>query len=176
MDANPITSKAWLFECVTNNQGSIYSKTDLLLLDEIGEIILPESDRSPGARAVGISEFINSYVTTCYSSSEQKIFISGLNQVNEHSINTYGRNFLKLPLKERTDLISEYDVQARKNMDQLPIHFFSLIKQLTILGYFSSEPGVTKAMRYDPYPGGYDGCVDYQEGDRAWYGPLSSIG
>ena len=51
----------------------------------------------------------------------------------------------------------------------------TMFKQLTIWGYFTSEIGQTKALRYNPIPGGFNGIVDYKPGDRAWVGPLCSI-
>jgi len=42
------------------------------------------------------------------------------------------------------------------------------LKQLTIWGYFTSEVGATKALRYNPIPGRYDACIDYKPGDKAW--------
>jgi hypothetical protein len=41
-----------------------------------------------------------------------------------------------------------------------------MMKQLTLLGFFTSEPGATKAVRYIPVPGRYDGCVPYKKGDK----------
>ncbi len=49
-----------------------------------------------------------------------------------------------------------------------PNHYFSLIKQLTLWGYFTSEVGSTKALNYLPLPGKYEGCIPYQKGDKLW--------
>lgn len=46
--------------------------------------------------------------------------------------------------------------------------FFAIIRDLTILGYFTSETGATKAMEYVYVPGRYDGCTDLKPGQRAW--------
>ena len=43
-----------------------------------------------------------------------------------------------------------------------------MMKQLTLLGFFTSEVGATKALRYLPVPGHYDGNFPYKKGDRAW--------
>ena len=51
---------------------------------------------------------------------------------------------------------------------ELPNHYFRMIKELTLLGYFTSEIGATKALRYVAVPGRYDGSVPYKKGDRAW--------
>lgn len=47
-------------------------------------------------------------------------------------------------------------------------HYFSMMKELTLLGFFTSEPGATKALRYSAVPGKYDGCMPYQKGDKGW--------
>jgi hypothetical protein len=62
----------------------------------------------------------------------------------------------KLAWKEQKDFVGD------------PPHYYTLIKQLTIWGYFSSKPGVTQALRHVPVPGKYDGNYDYKKGDRAF--------
>ena len=47
-------------------------------------------------------------------------------------------------------------------------HYFSMMKELTLLGFFTSEPGATKALRYVAIPGKYDPCIPYAQGDKAW--------
>ncbi len=159
-------------------QTGFLSKKDIRLLDEIGETILPESDRSPGAKAARIGAFMNTIVTDCYTEADQQVFKSGLETIQQAARAKYGRFFLKLSPTERFELLSEFDQKAAAAAAGEPAqtHFFAMLKQLTIWGYFSSAPGVTQALRYDPVPGGYDGCVAYREGDRAWHGWLSSIG
>ena len=55
-------------------------------------------------------------------------------------------------------------------------HYFAMMKELTLLGYFSSETGCTKALRYAETPGAYDGDVPYHKGDRAWFDPTRRVG
>ena len=49
-----------------------------------------------------------------------------------------------------------------------PRHWFRMMKELTLLGYFTSEFGYTKAMRYVESPGRYDPCVPYTKGEVSW--------
>lgn len=49
-----------------------------------------------------------------------------------------------------------------------PNYYFILMKQLTLLGYFTSEIGCTQARRYVETPGKFEGCVPYAKGDKAW--------
>jgi hypothetical protein len=49
-----------------------------------------------------------------------------------------------------------------------PAHYFRMMKELALLGYFTSEPGATQALRYVERPGRYDPCVPYTAGEKAW--------
>ena len=49
-----------------------------------------------------------------------------------------------------------------------PVHFFRMMKQVALFGYFTSEVGATQAMRYVETPGRYDPCAPYKPGDKAW--------
>jgi limonene-1,2-epoxide hydrolase len=49
-----------------------------------------------------------------------------------------------------------------------PAHYFRMMKELALLGYFTSEIGCTKALRYVESPGRFDPCVPYQPGEKAW--------
>lgn len=48
-----------------------------------------------------------------------------------------------------------------------PPHFFRMMKELTLLGYFTSEIGCTKALRYVETPGRFDPCTAYTPGEPA---------
>jgi hypothetical protein len=49
-----------------------------------------------------------------------------------------------------------------------PAHYFRMMKELALLGYFTSEIGYTQAMRYVESPGRFDPCAPYTPGEPAW--------
>jgi hypothetical protein len=49
-----------------------------------------------------------------------------------------------------------------------PPHYFRMMKELALLGFFTSEIGYTKAMRYVESPGRFDPCMPYTPGEPAW--------
>lgn len=49
-----------------------------------------------------------------------------------------------------------------------PNHYFRMMKELTLLGYFTSEIGYKQAMRYTETPGRFDPCVPYVAGELSW--------
>ena len=160
-----IGSEIFLSGCSTAKESKfLLSDQDVMLLDEIGETILPESDKSPGAKAAHIGEFMRTMVTDCYDDKEQEIFISGLRKIEQEAEKNFDNSFIQLSNENRVKLLTPYDKDAQENEN----HFFAMMKQLTIWGYFTSEPGATNALRYNPIPGRFEGCIPYQSGDKAW--------
>lgn len=49
-----------------------------------------------------------------------------------------------------------------------PPHYFRMMKELALLGYFTSEIGYTEVLRYEETPGRFEPCVPYTEGEAAW--------
>lgn len=146
----------------------LFSEADVFFLDEVGETILPETDRSPGAKAAKIGAFMVTIVSDCYDQKEQTIFEEGMNTIGKMSHTTYAKSFLELDPDQRQNLLVRLDNQAKTIPEEKPPHYFAMMKQLTIWGYFTSEPGATKALRYLPLPGSFKGCVPYKKGDKAW--------
>jgi hypothetical protein len=80
----------------------------------------------------------------------------------------YNHPFRELVPSEKKDLLSGLDRDAPDIEGEEIPHYFSMMKQLTIWGYFTSEPGATRALRYNPVPGRYLACIPYKVGDKAW--------
>lgn len=144
-------------------------------LDEVGEIIIPTSASSPGAKAAKIGEFMKTIVTECYEAKNQKIFFEGIGKLGEAAkAKSGGKTFLELEPEAQKALLTEIDAEAKayakENVanPEAPKHYFALMKQLTLWGYFSSEVGATQALRYVEAPGPYKGCIPYTKGEKAW--------
>lgn len=160
-----IGSELFLAGCSrSNNSIGLFSAEDVNLMNEIAEIILPETNQSPGAKASNIGEFMRAMVSDCYDEKERKDFLDGLRAIQRMAEKDYDDSFINLSKADKQKLLIPLDKQAQKN-DK---HFFAMMKQLTIWGYFTSEPGATQALRYNPVPGRFEGCIPYQPGDKAW--------
>ncbi len=140
-------------------------------LDEIADTILP-STSSPGAKAAQVGTFMTVMVNDTYTEADQKIFIEGMTRLDEASEKMNKASFMKSTAEQRTALLTEIDKEAKRYQNskkkEEPNHYFTMMKQLTLLGYFTSEIGATKALRYIAVPGKFEGCVDYKIGDKAW--------
>jgi hypothetical protein len=49
-----------------------------------------------------------------------------------------------------------------------PAHYFRMMKELALLGFFTSKIGCTEALRYVEAPGRFDPCIPYKPGEPAW--------
>ena len=141
------------------------------LLNEVGETILPATT-TPGAKAANVGGFMEVMVRDCYKPEDQKVFLTGLTQLDQDCQKMQGKAFLACDAAQRKAFLTELDKQQKaftqNERKDDPARYFRMMKELTLLGYFTSEPGATKALRYLPVPGRYDGDVPYKKGDRAW--------
>ena len=149
-----------------------FNSADILLLDEIGDTIIPPTD-TPGAKATGIGGFIAMMVTECYDDAHHVAFMAGLVKIRRISQQRFGQEFTAATPKERTILLNELDAEQRQHNAVKaagePAHYFRMMKQLTMLGYFTSEIGATRTLRFVEVPGKYDGNMPYKKGDRNWF-------
>ena len=156
----------------TSPAASGASAAELALLDELGDTIIPATD-VPGAKAVQIGAFIAMMVRDCYGPEDQATFHIGVGELAKEFRTSHGHAFVGAPAAERTAFLNELDrdYQAHKAAKQgrLSPHYFGMLKELTIIGYFSSEIGCTQAIRFTEVPGSYDGNVPYKKGDRVWF-------
>jgi len=155
----------------TKDVASLFEKTQTDFLGEIADTILPAT-KTPGAKEAGVGEFIPIMVRDCYTEEDQKVFVEGLTKLEEAANKKYKKNFQQLGAEDRTAFLIELDkeqIEYQKNKkEDEPNHYFRMMKELTMLGYFTSELGATKALRYNPIPGRYDGNIPYKKGDKAW--------
>lgn len=140
-------------------------------LDEVGDTILPAT-KTPGAKAARVGSFMAVMVRDCYKPADQEIFTKGLEQLEEASQKMSGKGFLASTPTQRTALLTALDAEqknyAKTKTPEQPNHYFRMVKELTLLGFFTSEVGATQALRYLPVPGKYVGDYPYKKGDRAW--------
>ena len=152
--------------------GLDFQPEDIAYLDEVADTILPTTASSPGAKAAAVGTFITVMVKDCYDENDQKIFLDGMNKLQDASKKKFDKNFMEATPQQRHDLLVELDKEQKEHSKNKkkedPSHYFRLMKELTLLGYFTSEIGATKALRYVESPGRYEGCVDYKKGDKAW--------
>ena len=162
----------------------MFSAVDVALLDEIADTILPETS-SPGAKAAKTGAFMALMVTDAYTERAREVFRAGMTQINDACTAANGVAFMAASPAQRLALLETIDREQKTIMDARtpaptnrapvpetpesePAHYFRMMKELAMLGYFTSEIGCTRALRYIKSPGRFDPCAPLAPGDRAW--------
>jgi len=148
----------------------LFDKKQVRLLNEIADTIIPTTD-TPGAKAAKVGQFMAVIVSDCYEPEEQKRFMEGLVTLQATCEKNHGKTFLKCTPEQRTALLNTLDKEQQEyqksKKSSEPNHYFRVIKDLALWGYFSSEIGATQALRHVEIPGRYE-TIGYKKGDRAW--------
>ena len=126
------------------------------LIATIAEMILPETD-SPGAGAVGVPGFIGQMVSDWIKEEERQQFLVGLEQIDQMSRDAGGASFIALPPAQQSQVLSRLD--RSKGAEGSAEGSYATLKSLTVYGYFTSEPIVTRVLRTPMIPGHYDGAA-----------------
>lgn len=148
-----------------------FTPPEVAFLDEVADTILPET-KTPGAKAANTGAFMALMVTDCYKDTDQTIFRDGMKQLDDASRKASGKSFMEASPQERLTLLESLDREQKKYMDDrkdgAPSHYFRMMKELAMLGYFTSEIGYTQAQRYAESPGRFDPCLPYNKGETSW--------
>lgn len=205
-----------------------FSTQDVAFLDEIADTILPDTARSPGAKAAQVGAFMALMVKDTYDARDQRVFRDGMRALDEASRAANQVGFVQATPAQRLALLERLDREQKAHTDareaarskpvaaagatpeqkaadtsaaqqvaeekaaarlpdqrqeaaatqdvasgatitaDTPAHYFRMMKELALLGYFTSEIGYTKAMRYVESPGRFEPCVPYTAGEPAW--------
>lgn len=155
----------------TPQVADLFKPDKISWLNELAETILPATS-TPGAKAADVGSFIPVMVRDCYTPEDQQIFLQGMDTIEKQSKERFGNAFMELSAEQKTQLLTDLDKEQKAYQEtkekDAPNHYFRFMKELTLLGFFTSEVGATKALRYVAVPGKYDGCMPYKKGDRAW--------
>jgi hypothetical protein len=187
-----VGADAFLTGCKTKTGKPVaWQENEVAYLNEIGETILPQTS-TPGAKAANVGQFMTVYVNDCYEEIDQRAFREGLNKLDDASRKKFDKNFMEITPAQRTELLKEVDTESKTFQKQVnefndketarekeetakgnlkykkqrkASHYFTMMKGLTLLGFFTSEAG-SKAVRYVPTPGRYDACIPYTRGEK----------
>jgi hypothetical protein len=142
------------------------SEDQASVISTVSEIIIPKTD-TPGAKDVGVPSFIDQILAEVYSKEDQEAFTNGLTAFNEQAKKEHGDVFAELDEEDQAAFVKKVHdeaVNAPDSEDPAAKRPFILqMKELTMLGFFTSEEGATQVLQYDAVPGAYKGCVPLSE-------------
>ena len=172
-----------LDQAMANGVGA-FTSADIALLDEIAETILPATS-TPGAKAAKTGAFMALMVSDAYTDSHQQVFRQGMRHLDDACRAAHSTGFLQATPAQRLRLLEALDREQKTATEErtppartrapaaaaaedVPPHYFRMMKELALLGYFTSEIGYTQAMRYREAPGRFDPDVPHAPGDKSW--------
>jgi len=115
-------------------------------LEALVEAIIPADDRSPGAREARVADYIDLLLSE--SDDELKTqWLEGLEAIDAEATARFGSPFARLGPAD-TDALMAF-ISAHETEVVTPLEtFFAMTKQATIHGYYTSEIGIHKELRY----------------------------
>jgi hypothetical protein len=179
-----------LYSCETKTSTQDTKVTALVsdkhraMMEEIAELIIPATD-TPGAKEAKVPEYMMIMLSDCYPEADQQRFFKGLDDLDARAKKVHGNEFLDCKPEQQVTLLLEEEKLAKAERDKLTkaraqaataaerekaidTPFFGMIKEMTLIGYFTSEPGATKALAYVHVPGRWSACEPVQAGQKAW--------
>ena len=169
--------KKWKPKFLSNHQNE--------LITTISELIIPETD-TPGAKTAGVNEFIDKMLSEWFNPEEKEHFRKGLAEVNSAAIDKFSLEFTKLSINQQVEVLRDFEDRSlvKSNdeeigTDQTGVYsveenitilkpFFTQMKELTLVGYYTSEIGITQELKYFVATDNYEGCIEFDSVGGVW--------
>lgn len=140
------------------------NKPEFALLDEVCDIILPQTD-TPGARDAGVPGAFDALLRKWADAVHQQQFRALLETFDAAAVATAGEPLLQLEPAQRIQVITAYDAE------QFGKEPYTKFKTLVLRLYYVSEIGATQELRYEHVPGAWEPDIKLGPETRAWAGP-----
>jgi len=180
----------------TEWQPALFDTEELNLMEVVTEHILPATD-TPGANDVFVHRFIDKLLEEVHTAETQERFKKGLADLMADCQTNYKKTFAECSEQERNESLLRFKKQADEQWPEVTKvndaeekefwraaaedksigrnyqgtyrqPFFTMLKNMTLMGYFTSEKIGEEVLNYDPIPGKYDPCIDLPENGRRW--------
>jgi gluconate 2-dehydrogenase gamma chain len=156
----------------TTSAGSkpfILSAHQWATVSAVSEIMIPRTD-TPGAIDVGVPGFIDLMLKDVYTQEDRERYLSGLAEFDAAAHAERRNEFVALEPAQQVVLVRKFhDAAIVEERRMHPAHgslhrpFILMTKELTLLGFFTSQVGATEVLQYVAVPGSYHACVPLKE-------------
>ncbi len=149
---------------------TFFSEEEAEDMAAFAERLIPRTD-TPGALDAGVHRFMDAMLADVAEPEDQEAFRAGMARFRQEATERYGQAFAKCRPEQQDELIGEWEKRVfggEADAQSPEVKFYRGAKQLVFLGFFTSEPGATQVLQYDPIPGTYDGCIPLAAVGRAW--------
>jgi hypothetical protein len=145
------------------------------LIAALAETIIPATD-SPGAKEAGVGDYITIMIRDCTDRISVNKFIDGLKELDHYCHDHFDKPYEQCPAKDQQTVLEHFErkgtpyggIIGKAEQAYLGRSFFTTLKQYTVEGYCTSQPGATRGLSYLYVPGSFHGCIPLQPGQKAW--------
>ena len=149
----------------TKRPGLLFSQDQMKTLHDISATVLPATDTKSGAE-VDCHGFVDNQLTQCHGKDEQQVAINAVELVQKNAQKQYKKAFVALNQQQQTTLLR--DIESLTSASEDEKGQFKFLKSLIVFGFFTSQEGATKALRFQPFPGGFKGSVKITKDTTTW--------
>ncbi len=146
---------------------TFFTEDQGIFISQVSGIIIPKTD-TDGAIEVGVPGFIDQLVKETYKKEDQEKFLKELDEFMAVAEAEFGDPFIELDAEDQSEWVLAQHEAAVLDKAAKERPFILKLKELTMVGYFTSEVGATQVLQYDPVPGAYHGCLPLEEVGKTW--------
>jgi hypothetical protein len=157
----PSILSEFLSSCKTKDKelrAGFFTEDEFHLIEGITDALLPATS-TPGALDAKVPYFLDLVIKNCLAKADQQSIKDGLDQMNDKE------KFSSLSAAEKSNAVRKIDDAAFKA--DASNTWFRIVKKLSLIGYFTSQEGMTKALSYVKVPGDYKACIPYKKEEKA---------
>ncbi|MCG3163115.1 MAG: hypothetical protein JMDDDDMK_04493 [Acidobacteria bacterium] len=124
-----------------------FTEEEFAMVDELGELIIPADEHSPGARAAKAAEYIDARLAESWEEETKREWREGLKLVDRISNEMNGRSFMQASPEQRVALL-ERIARSEANPQKPEEKFFVELKTRVAHAYYTSKIGIHDELEY----------------------------
>lgn len=150
------------------NGGLPLSNSEKILLNRLVDLIVPASE-TPGAVEAGVVEFIESMLQHWYRDDEKRAFRQGLQALSQALQTQLQKSPLLAETMRLQQALAQLDRAVFEGKEAEYADAYRQLKQLTVIGYYTSEIGASQELAFRPVPGYFNPCQTITVEERATF-------
>jgi len=141
----------------------------MAIVSAVAEIMIPRTD-TPGAIDVGVPGFIDLMLKDVYTQKDRERYLAGAAEFDAAAQGEQGKKFVTLESAQQVAHVRKFhdaavveESRLHRPHAHLQRPFILMTKELTLLGFFTSQVGATQVLQYVAVPGSYHACVPLEQ-------------
>jgi sugar phosphate isomerase/epimerase len=135
------------------NGHKFFTNEEYAMVDELTEIIIPADEKSGGAKAAKVADYIDQRLAEAFDASDRDDWRKQLASIDVRSSQLHHKTFVNALNSERIAVVASIENEP----------FFAKLKNATVHGYYSSKIGIHDDLDYKGNT--------YQQGEYAGFLP-----